>query len=81
MFDQYTCLVYSNVMQLQTWCEKHGVREAKLRKLLRVSQQSASRYLLGQRIPRKDVMRRIHSITDGEVTANDFYPAPRKRVA
>ena len=37
-----------------------------------VSRVTLQRYLAGDRFPRPDVLRRIASVTGGEVTANDF---------
>ena len=31
------------------------------------------RYLRGERIPERDIMRRIFVVSNGQVTANDFY--------
>lgn len=36
----------------------------------------AQRYLLGERIPRRETMARIYWWTEGNVTPNDFYDLP-----
>ncbi len=38
-----------------------------------VSQPCISRYLAGQRMPTREVIDRIFRITDGKVSANDFF--------
>ena len=38
--------------------------------------QAAYKYIRGERIPRHDIMQRIHAATEGAVTANDFYDLP-----
>jgi hypothetical protein len=60
-------------MKLTDWCKKHSVRPSLLPALLRVKQQTVSRYLLEQRMPDPKIMQRIFEVTDGEVTPNDFY--------
>lgn len=38
------------------------------------SRSTVARYASGQRIPSSRIMPRIFEETDGQVTANDFYP-------
>jgi|TARA_R100001460_G_scaffold39123_4_gene73843 hypothetical protein len=39
----------------------------------KLSQGGLSKYIKGQRIPRKNEMKSIHEITEGKVQPNDFY--------
>ncbi len=60
-------------MTLKEWLDRTGKSSAQIAFELDLPQGTLSRYLNGSRIPRPDIMQRIHRVTDGQVTANDFY--------
>ena len=66
-------------MKLETWVKSNGVSVTNLATLIGVSgYRTAQRYITGERIPRPEVMEKIHEITEGQVTANDFYASTPK---
>ena len=46
-------------------------------KRIGVDRGAVSKYVHGRRVPRAHVMKRIHAVTDGLVTPNDFYDLPK----
>ena len=66
-------------MKLHEYMQQRGWKDADLAKRIEVSVQAANRYRRGLRIPQGEVMRRIAEVTDGAVTANDFYDAALER--
>ncbi|QRG06123.1 helix-turn-helix transcriptional regulator [Xanthobacter dioxanivorans] len=61
-------------MKLGTHLTANGITHAEFAIRIRTSQAAVTRYVLGQRTPRPDVIARISEATAGEVTANDFMP-------
>lgn len=59
-------------MTLADWISTAGISDAECARRLFVTRQALSRYLAHSRFPRPDVLRRIHDLTNGNVTANDF---------
>ncbi|HTE37540.1 MAG TPA: helix-turn-helix transcriptional regulator [Reyranella sp.] len=47
---------------------------------LGVSYNSARRYIVGERLPSPDVMRKIAKLTGGAITANEFFGIKRDAV-
>jgi transcriptional regulator with XRE-family HTH domain len=64
-------------MQLAQWLTQHGVSYAAFGKRIGRSRAAVERYAKGARMPDSSTMPRIVAETDGAVTANDFYAAPR----
>lgn len=65
-------------MKLSIWLKKEGLTHDDFLLYLQnndasVSKGAIDKWCNGQRIPRKDDMRKIYTVTNGEVTANDFY--------
>jgi hypothetical protein len=65
-------------MKLPEWLKKEGLTHDDFLLYLQnnhttVSKGAIDKWCNGQRIPRKDDMRKISTVTNGEVTANDFY--------
>jgi transcriptional regulator with XRE-family HTH domain len=60
-------------MKLSEYAKKHGVTLSTLAKELGTSVATISRHCSGKNIPKQELMRRIHELTGGEVTASDFY--------
>lgn len=63
-------------MKLGSHLAENGITHAEFASRIRTSQAAVTRYVLGQRIPRPEVIARIREATGGEVTANDFFPQP-----
>ena len=61
---------------LDSWRRDQGLDYQQLAGRLMVNHETASRYCKGRRIPARDIMRRIYTLTHGQVTANDFYGLP-----
>jgi transcriptional regulator with XRE-family HTH domain len=65
-------------MTLTEYLKEKQVPPGEFARAIRVTEVAVRRYLRGARIPSVDVMQRIASLTEGAVTANDFYQtAPR----
>lgn len=64
---------------LDRWRSEQGWTCQRLADELGCIHATASRYCLGRRIPEPSAMARIHALTKGAVTANDFYGLPEPR--
>ena len=64
------------VMILQTWMYDNGVKRSQMAEMLGVSWQAVDYWLKGLRKPSFKMMQAITAVTDGQVTANDFYNIP-----
>jgi transcriptional regulator with XRE-family HTH domain len=60
-------------MSLDDWMKLNELSNADMAELLGVHVISVSKYRSGVTIPRRKLMRAIVNLTDGEVTASDFY--------
>ena len=65
-------------MKLSQWLKKEGLTHDDFLLYLQnnnthVSKGAIDKWCNGQRIPRKNDMIKISTVTNGEVTANDFY--------
>jgi hypothetical protein len=65
-------------MKLDQYIAKKGWQKSYVAWKLGVSEISVARYMSGQRLPTYSVMRKIAALTNGHVTANDFYGIDRK---
>lgn len=61
-------------MKLGTHLAANGITHAEFAIRIGTSQAAVTRYVLGQRTPRPEVIARIAEATGGDVTANDFMP-------
>jgi len=60
-------------MTLEEWRKQQGLTQAELADRLGLeSRQSVYRYEKGQ-LPRRTMLNKIKELTDGKVTANDFF--------
>lgn len=59
-------------MKLGAWLTNEGVTRDAFASRIGVNAASVSRYINGDRVPRRPIMFRIRKETRGEVTANDF---------
>lgn len=65
---------YDGHMQLSDWLARNRISVADFQRKIGVrSYSTVRRYLLGERVPRPAIMRRIVAETKGKVTANDFH--------
>lgn len=60
-------------MKLEEWLRDTNTTDAVFAHRIGTSVISVRRYLNGTRKPACEVMRKIHTVTDGAVTANDFW--------
>ncbi len=60
-------------MTLDQYMRTNSVHEAELAEKLACSVGAVRKWLSGERLPRPEQMQKIVNITDGQVTANDFY--------
>ncbi len=63
-------------MRLSNYLQKSGHSYEDFAGLIGVTMTTVYRYAKGLRIPDENVMPVIHAVTNGEVTANDFYDLP-----
>jgi transcriptional regulator with XRE-family HTH domain len=61
-------------MRLGQYMAGRGVNDAALARDLGVTAAAVGRYRNGKRLPSPAVMKKIRRLTDGAVTADDFYP-------
>jgi predicted transcriptional regulator len=61
-------------MDLGAYRLAKGIGVADLARHLGISLSSAYRYTRGERVPPRNVVVKIRRLTDGAVTADDFYP-------
>lgn len=59
-------------MKLGAWLTGEGVTREAFASRIGVNEASVSRYINGDRVPRRKIMLRIRKETNGKVTANDF---------
>jgi transcriptional regulator with XRE-family HTH domain len=67
-------------MRLQDYLASNSLSRADFAQQIGVSVESVRRYLNG-RVPEPSVMGKIIWVTDGEVTANDFFQLPTEEAA
>ena len=60
-------------MKLDIYIENQNMSYTAFGKLIDASPQATRNYVIGSRIPHKEVMVKIHKVTGGRVAPNDFY--------
>jgi len=60
-------------MKLDNFIKTNGMTYEEFAKSISVAPPTVSRYAKGKRKPKDGIMRRINKVTNGQVTANDFY--------
>ena len=60
-------------MKLEKWLKANHVSQKWLSVKLNITPVAVCHYVNGHRIPRPSIMQQISYITQGRVTANDFY--------
>jgi transcriptional regulator with XRE-family HTH domain len=60
-------------MTLASWLSREEISDADFAERIGVSRQALWRYKSCERVPRPEIMARIHVETGGAVTANDFF--------
>lgn len=63
-------------MQLSEYLKAKGVSDEDFGQSIGVTRQAVHRYKTFDRFPDRPVLAKILEVTDGEVTPNDFLPAP-----
>lgn len=60
-------------MNLRPYLEERKMSVAEFARAIDVSVAALHRYLVGDRIPRQEILERIANITNGAVQPNDFF--------
>lgn len=68
-------------MTLAAWLTKTETTDAVFADRIGVTRQALWRYKTLTRVPRPEIISKISRATEGEVTANDFFPAPAEQGA
>lgn len=68
-------MAYNIPMDLGAYLQTNKLSQAQMASRLDVSQGAVNRYVLGLRMPRPAILRRIERVTDHKVTAEDFLTA------
>lgn len=61
-------------MKLETYLKENGLTDEAFGSLASLSQSQISRIKRGKSWPTKEAMERIFTVSNGEVTPNDFVP-------
>lgn len=62
-------------MKLATYMADNGITARQMADLIgRVSESGVRKWMYDERVPRPEILARIHAATGGAVTANDFMP-------
>ncbi len=69
-------MYHNGIMILDVYLKKEGISRKDFAAYVGENPENVSRYCLGSRIPRPEVMRKIYVATRGLVTPNDFYGLP-----
>jgi len=62
-------------MKLAAYLRSRNLKHQEFAALIGCEQPTVTRFVRGRRIPSAALMRRIVEVTEGEVTANDFFEA------
>lgn len=65
-------------MLLRQYLDDRQLTYAAFAALIGVSTQAIHRYAVGDRVPRREVMRKISCVTKGLVQPNDFFPSAKE---
>lgn len=60
-------------MKLGEWLSSKGMSQQAFADKAGVSQGAVARFVLGRRMPNREMMRKISEATEGQVTPNDFH--------
>jgi hypothetical protein len=63
-------------MDLRSYLDASNTPIAAFAAKVGVTPQAIHRYIAGERLPKREVMLRINVVSDGAISANDFFPAP-----
>lgn len=63
-------------MKLSAWLTESGTSDTDFARRIGVSRQTVWRYTDDGRVPKRSVMERIRTATNGAVTADDFFAGP-----
>lgn len=59
--------------KLKQFLKDNNMTQRAFAKTLNISEMAVYYYLKGKRIPNRDIMQKITELTNGYVTANDFF--------
>lgn len=59
--------------KLKKYLKNNNITQKKFAELIGVDKMTLWRYVQGSRIPKPKIMQKIFELTNGQVTANDFY--------
>jgi len=59
-------------MKLSSYLNANGISDAEFARRIGVGRHTVGRYRLGERFPHQAILAKIHRVTKGQVTANDF---------
>lgn len=68
-------------MKLAAYVSKHFASPADFARKVGHPVSTVIKWLRDERCPRPEAMRKISTVTKGAVTANDFYPQPKKKAS
>lgn len=68
-------------MKLQTYLDRNKISQSAMAKALGISAVAVHRYVRGTRLPEHAVLAKLLTLTDGQVTPNDFYEIPTTGVS
>lgn len=60
-------------MKLRDYLEQTSLNRNQFAELIDVSGETVRRYLTGERRPERETLLKIAEVTEGQVTANDFF--------
>lgn len=66
-------------MKLEAYLKAKNIRPARFAAMILVNRSTVHRFCSGDRRPDLTTLERIHNVTDGEVSAVDFFAKPVKR--
>lgn len=67
-------------MKLFEFLDKVQISQSEFARKIKSTQPAVSRFIIGERIPRKRLMEAIYRATKGEVQPNDFYDLRLKKI-
>ena len=67
-------------MKLASYLDINGLTDAEFARKIGVGRHTVGRYRIGKRFPHPDLLLKIHKVTQGQVTANDFANLPNNPV-
>lgn len=76
MLTGYSQNDYITVMTLDEYCKTYGLKNREITAATGISMVTVSKYRRGKFVPRPANMEKLSKLTNGHVSANDFYKKP-----